>query len=70
MDSAYMQDMAYIDSKLKALESKTETIFRVLKQINDKVNKLAEIQKQSLASINKYSKRVNTILEEVKHECW
>ena len=66
--SAYTEDMAYIDSKLKMLESKTETIFRVLKQINDKVNKLADIQKQSLASINKFSKRVNDILEEVKHE--
>lgn len=64
--SAYTEDMAYIDSKLKALENKQETIFRVLKQMNEKINKLADIQKQSLASVNKYTKRVNDILEEIK----
>jgi septal ring factor EnvC (AmiA/AmiB activator) len=76
MDSAYMQDMAYIDSQLKAeredidkllkemqlLTKSREKINKQLKDLNEKVDKLTIIQRETLDAIHKYNKRVKEIL--------
>ena len=56
----------HIDTKLKALENKQETIIKILKRQEEKINSLAQILDQSIKNISNYTKRVNDILEEVK----
>lgn len=76
MDTAYMQDMAYIDAQLKAeredidkllkavqlLNKSREKTNKQLKDLNEKVDKLTIIQRETLEAIHKHNKVVKEIL--------